>query len=96
VQIIEADNPQRVGNFKKITGNRGATLDLKWCPHDDFLLATASEDFSIRLWKINEGGLTEDLKDGSEIVKLMNHKKKVSFVDWHSSVHGWLASCSYD
>jgi len=94
IQIIEANNPQRVSHFKKIVGHKGATLDMKWCPHDDYMLATASEDNTIRIWKIDEGGLKEDLKE--ETVKLFDHKKKVSFVDWHFSAAGILASSSYD
>jgi len=97
VQIVKSNNPVPVGSFKKITGNKGPTLDMKWCPHDDLYLATASEDASIRLWSMGSlDGLEQDLKDGDEIIKLGEHTKKVCFVDWHNAASGIIASCSYD
>lgn len=60
------------------------------------MLATSSEDCSVRIWRIDEGGLKNNLKDGDEVVKLSGHNKKVSFVDWHYAAAGILASSSFD
>lgn len=93
---MPADKPMRVNQCPMISGHKGPLLDLKWCPHDDNLLGTCSEDNTIRCWKIPEDGLKNNLHDGDEMRKLSGHHKKVLQLDFHPSAFGLIASSSFD
>ena len=62
-------------------------------PFDDSLLATASEDGTVKLWKIperNKDNITEPL------VVLSGHKKRVDCLEFHPTAHHLLATGSSD
>ena len=47
-------------NVPLIKGHKGAITDLQWSPFEDRLLASSSDDATIKLWFIeNEKGITE-------------------------------------
>lgn len=52
---LEADVPL-------IRGHAGPVVDFDFSPFNDNLLATASEDGTVKLWVIPEDGITEDVK----------------------------------
>jgi WD40 repeat protein len=41
-----------------VSGHKGPVLDIAFCPHNDNLIASGSEDCSAKLWIIPDGGLT--------------------------------------
>ncbi len=49
-------------DMKVIKGHAGPISDFEFSPFNDHLLATASEDASVKLWILPEGGLSEDLE----------------------------------
>ena len=61
-------------NIPMIKGHTGAILDFDFYPFDDNLIATASEDTTIKLW-----GIPQDFKEDliSPLVSLDSHSKKV-------------------
>ena len=60
--IIDATKPQRVNQDQKfITGHQGHICDLKWSPFQTNLLATCSDDATVRIWEVEKGGLTQNL-----------------------------------
>jgi len=65
-------------------------LDIQWCPHDDDLIASGSEDCTIKVWQIPEGGLTENLQD--PVVDLVAHQRRVGLVVWHPTAQNILLS----
>jgi len=77
-----------------IKGHAGGVLDLEFCPFDDHQLATASEDLSVRVWQIPEGGLTEHLTE--PIAALEGHQKKVHIVRYSRTASNIIASASHD
>ena len=62
-------------NYPKVTGHRDPVLDVAWNPFNDNQLASASEDSTIKLWDIPDGGLTENMKDC--VLSLEGHQRKV-------------------
>lgn len=41
-----------------VSGHKGPVLDIAWCPHNDNLIASGSEDCSAKIWRIPDDGLT--------------------------------------
>lgn len=40
-----------------VAGHKGPVLDIAWCPHNDNVIASASEDCTVKVWQIPEAGL---------------------------------------
>lgn len=81
-------------NSNIVNGHSGPVLDFEWNPFHDELLASASDDSSIKLWLIPEGGLTETLTD--PFVDLSGHAKKVTLLRFHPTAANVLASAGAD
>lgn len=77
-----------------LTGHSAPVIDLTFSPFDDSLLFTASEDSTIRGWKIPDGGLTSN--DTPSIIELKGHSKKVGILAFNSSASNVLASAGMD
>jgi len=73
-----------------VVGHRAAILDIQWCPHDDDVIASGSEDCTIKIWQIPDGGLLRNLEE--PVVDLVAHQRRVGLVVWHPSVHNILLS----
>ncbi|XP_035786508.1 coronin-1C-like isoform X4 [Anopheles albimanus] len=78
----------------KVIGHTGQILDLKWNPFDDHMIASASDDCTIKIWKIPEGGLTSNLTECS--TELVGHKRKVLHIEWHPTAANVLLSAGFD
>ena len=76
--------------YPLINGQAGAVLDTAWSPFDDHILATGSDDATIKIWAIPEGGLTEALKE--PVHTLLGHSKPVSLLQWNPVAADVLAS----
>ena len=35
-----------------VAGHKGPVLDIAWCPHNDNVIASASEDCTVKVWQI--------------------------------------------
>jgi coronin-1B/1C/6 len=73
-----------------VVGHKAAVLDIQWCPHDDDVIASASEDCLVKIWQIPEGGLLRNLEES--IVDLVGHQRRVGMVVWHPTVQNILLS----
>ncbi len=56
--------------------------------------ASCSEDCTIKVWEIPEGGLTEDMRD--PIADLQGHERKVGEIQWHPVAKDILISSAFD
>uniref|UniRef100_A0A4W4ENX0 Coronin n=1 Tax=Electrophorus electricus TaxID=8005 RepID=A0A4W4ENX0_ELEEL len=74
-----------------VCGHTGPVLDIEWCPHNDNVIASGSEDCSVMIWEIPEGGLTQPLKE--PVVKLEGHSKRVGILSWHPTAHNVPRMC---
>ena len=91
----------RAYNYKRyeadlplIKGHGGPIVDFEFSPFSEQLLATASEDGSIKLWVIPEDGITKDTMESDG--ELRGHSRKLIFSKFHPSSDYTLASSGAD
>jgi len=77
-----------------ISGHKGAILDFEWNPFDDQMLISASEDQTLKLWQVPEGGLKEHLKE--PLATLEGHGKKITLVTFNRAASHIVASVAFD
>lgn len=77
-----------------VVGHKAAVLDISWCPHNDNLIASASEDCTIKVWDIPNGGLTKNLTDC--VADLVAHQRRVGVLAWHPTAYLVLMSAGSD
>ena len=58
----------------QVSGHSRPVLDIKWNPFNDNIIASASEDCTVKLWYIPDGGLglASDLTE--HLVELQGHR----------------------
>ncbi|CAG7835248.1 unnamed protein product [Allacma fusca] len=81
-------------NASKVTGHSGPVLDVKWNPFNDNIIASSSDDATVKVWYIPDGGLQSNLTDW--LVELTGHKRRVGFIEWHPTAENILASVGFD
>ncbi|XP_012674170.1 coronin-2B-like [Clupea harengus] len=81
-------------NYPKVCGHQGNVLDIKWNPFMDNVIASCSEDCSVRIWEIPEGGLRRNMTEC--VLELYGHSRKVGLIEWHPTCAGLLFSAGYD
>ncbi|CAN9506016.1 unnamed protein product [Ophioblennius macclurei] len=81
-------------SYPTVCGHTGPVLDIEFCPHNDNIIASSSEDCSVMIWEIPDGGLTTSLTD--PVVKLDGHSKRVGILSWHPTAHNVLLSAGCD
>ena len=106
VYVGRHDRPGRFspGSTPTLHGHSGAILDFEWNPFDDAMLATASEDTTIKIWSIPEEwepiddkGMSKEGKDIEDsLVDLVGHAKKVNLLRFHPTANNVLMSTSSD
>jgi len=94
VQILRNDQPGRIGNTPKLLVHKAKVLDFDWSPFDNHVLATCAEDNLLKVSRIPQGGITENITQ--ELVTLSGHEKKVIGLGWHPTASNVLASAGFD
>uniref|UniRef100_U5ETW4 Coronin n=1 Tax=Corethrella appendiculata TaxID=1370023 RepID=U5ETW4_9DIPT len=77
-----------------VGGHKGPVLDIAWCPHNDNVIASGSEDCVVKVWQIPDGGLSRTLTD--PVVDLIFHQRRVGLVLWHPSALNVLLTAGSD
>ncbi|XP_035235454.1 coronin-1C-A isoform X2 [Anguilla rostrata] len=80
--------------YPTVCGHTGPVLDIEWCPHNDQVIASGSEDCTVMVWQIPEHGLTVPLAE--PVVVLEGHSKRVGIVTWHPTARNVLLSAGCD
>lgn len=75
-------------------GHKGPVLDIAWCPHNDNVIASGSEDCVVKVWHIPDGGLIKTLTE--PIVDLVYHQRRVGLVLWHPTAQNVLLTAGSD
>lgn len=83
-------------NMARVKGHKKAVLDIAFCPHNDNLIASGSEDCTVKVWEIPDGGLTQDLSEEDCVADLVKHRDRVGSISWHPSAYGVLMSTGPD
>jgi coronin-1B/1C/6 len=79
----------------KIQGHSSAVLDFDFMPSHDQVIATGSDDCTVKLWGIpSEEGLTENITE--PLADMHGHERKVTHVKFHPTASNVLASTSAD
>jgi coronin-1B/1C/6 len=84
---LEADLPL-------IKGHAGAVVDFDFSPFNDNLLATASEDGTIKIWIIPEEGITKDISESD--AELRGHARKLILAKFHPTSDYTIGSAGAD
>ncbi|KAH0626414.1 hypothetical protein JD844_001380, partial [Phrynosoma platyrhinos] len=77
-----------------VSGHTAPVLDVEWCPHNDHVIASGSEDCTVMVWAVPEVGLTRSLNE--PLVTLEGHSKRVGIVTWHPTAQNLLLSAGCD
>jgi len=78
----------------RLTGHKGAVLDVAFNPFNPNMIASGSDDCSVKVWVIPEEGLKENMNDAA--LTLNGHGRKVGLVKWHPTCENILFSMSTD
>jgi len=84
----------RIDATFKVNVHKAKVTDLDFSPFVETLLATGSEDATVKVVNIPAGGLKADITEASQ--SLIAHQKKISIIRWHPTAAGVLASSAYD
>ncbi|GJQ78111.1 hypothetical protein Trydic_g2449 [Trypoxylus dichotomus] len=84
---IPADHPL-------VGGHKGPVLDIAWCPHNDNVIASGSEDCVVKVWHIPDHGLIKTLTE--PVVDLIYHQRRVGLVLWHPTALNVLLTAGSD
>nr|CAH7717908.1 unnamed protein product [Callosobruchus chinensis] len=82
------------GAFVVLPHNKGPVLDIAWCPHNDNVIASGSEDCVVKVWEIPDHGLIKTLTE--PVVSLVYHQRRVGLVLWHPTALNVLLTAGSD
>ncbi|KAF2028167.1 DUF1900-domain-containing protein [Setomelanomma holmii] len=89
--------PDQIPLFR---GHTAAVLDTDWSPFNDSLIASASDDGKVFIWKVPEGFTlhtdADEPADVSPQARLSGHMRKVGHVLFNTAAENVLASSSGD
>lgn len=92
--VLDINKPQRLPPIiPLIKGHTGAIQDQDFNPFNDNVIATSSDDTTLKIWEIPED-FSKDVTES--LVTLQGHGRKVNFVQWHPTTDQVLASASND
>ena len=77
--------------MRKIQGHADIVTDFAFSPFDDGLIATGSQDQTIKLWRLPQS-LTSDITEAE--LELPEQPRRVETVSWHPLADGLLVSIS--
>ena len=81
-------------NFPLFNGHSAAVLDTDFANFNDNIIASGAEDCKVMVWKIPDGGLTQNC--ATPACQLNGHSRKVGQVLFHPTADNVLATASAD
>ena len=75
-----------------LSGHKAPVIDVAFNPYDDFIVASAAEDATIRIWNIEQDGPNAIKPSTESSATLTGHSRKVCRIAWNPVVEGTLAS----
>uniref|UniRef100_A0A8C9JKV5 Coronin n=1 Tax=Panthera tigris altaica TaxID=74533 RepID=A0A8C9JKV5_PANTA len=77
-------------NYPLVTGHTAPVLDIDWCPHNDNVIASASDDTTVMVWQIPDYTPMRNITE--PIITLEGHSKRVGILCWHPTARNVLLS----
>ncbi|NXU59609.1 CORO6 protein, partial [Turnix velox] len=90
----EAHGGWEVLKVDLVMGSAFRVLDIDWCPHNDNVIASASEDTTVMVWQIPDYVPVRNLTE--PVVTLEGHSKRVGIISWHPTARNVLLSAGCD
>jgi len=96
--VVPLDKTGRVDHAaSKVSGHSRPVSDIKWNPFNDNIVASGSEDCTVKLWYIPDRGLQPTHHDLTEcLLDLQGHRRRVTMLEWHPTAENVLLSAGYD
>jgi len=94
VAVVPLSSAGKLKDIPLFTGHKAAVLDVDFAPFNDYLVASASEDATAKIWSIPEGGLDASTDEAAQV--LSGHQRKVGSVDFNPVADNVLATSSTD
>lgn len=82
-------------NAPKVAGHKQDVLEIAWNPFNDNIIASSSEDATVKIWEIPDGGLVENLTQPLLTLEGV-HQRRVGHVAWNPVAANILLSASHD
>ncbi|RWS09809.1 coronin-2B-like protein [Dinothrombium tinctorium] len=82
-------------NYGRVCGHKGPVSDIKWNPFNDNIIASCSDDCTIKLWYIPDEGVPKRGMNDC-FMTLDEHKRRVTLIEWHPTADNILASVGFD
>nr|XP_004667940.1 coronin-6 isoform X3 [Jaculus jaculus] len=81
-------------NYPLVTGHTAPVLDIDWCPHNDNVIASASDDTTVMVWQIPDYTPVRNITE--PVITLEGHSKRVGILSWHPTARNVLLSAGGD
>jgi coronin-1B/1C/6 len=81
-------------DYPIVDAHKGPCLDLAWCPFNDNVIASCSEDTTAKVWIVPGNGMTRNITE--PVVELIGHQKRVTTVLWHPTAGNVLLTAAAD
>lgn len=82
-------------NAPKVAGHKQDVLDIAWSPFNDNLIASSSEDTTVKIWQIPDGGLLDNITEPLLTLEGV-HQRRVGLLAWNPVAENILLSASHD
>jgi len=80
-----------------VNGHKAPVLDISFSPFHSNIMATASDDSSVKIWQLNETtGVSTELLEKDACASLNSHSHSVRTCNFHPTVSGLLFTTSLD
>jgi coronin-1B/1C/6 len=90
--VLPIGSPGRIeADFPTVNGHTGATTNFDWNPFNDNMLASCSEDCTIKIWNVAEGGGL-----ATAVSTLQGHTRKCTHIKFNPTANNALISAGAD
>ena len=90
--VLDINKPGRQEDIPTVNGHSGSCLNFDWNPFDEDMLASCSDDTTLKLWKFPSEGLSGDCLHMPPAMELEGHGRKVTHCKFHPTASGIIAS----
>jgi len=94
VPINYSDMGKRTPNPPLVAGHKNEILDIDYHPFNPYIIASASEDCTVKIWQLPKEGLKTNMTE--PVQDLKGHKKKAGTTNFNPVANNILATSGTD